>query len=110
MELTYKSERLKDLCENKRFNNELSKKYGIDVAKKLPQRIIELKAFDSVNDIPVFPPFRRHKLEGDREGQFAIDITRQYRLIFRPEDNNIIIEDLREIKKIKIMEVSKHYE
>ena len=110
MELTYKNEKLKELCVNPKYNKELVKKYGSDVAKKLPQRIKELEAFNSLNDIPTFPPFRRHKLSGNREGEFAINITNQYRLIFRQKDNNIIIEDLREIKEIEIMEVSKHYE
>lgn len=110
MELTYKNEKLRNICENSKYNKELVKKYGIEVAKKLPQRIKELKAFPSVNDIPPNPPFRRHKLSGDRVGQFAISITNQYRLIFRQKENNIIIEDLREIKEIEIMEVSKHYE
>lgn len=110
MELTYKNEKLRNICENSKYNKELVKKYGIEVAKKLPQRIKELKAFPSVNDIPIKPPHRRHKLSGDRANQFAISITNQYRLIFRQKENNIIIEDLREIKKIEIMEVSKHYE
>ena len=110
MELTYKNEKLKELCENPKYNKELVKKYGSDVAKKLPQRIKQLEAFNSLNDIPINPPFRRHKLSGDREGKFAINITNQYRLIFRQKENNIIIEDLREIKEIEIMEVSKHYE
>lgn len=110
MELIYKNERLQNICENSKYNRELVKRYGIEVAKKLPKRIVELKAFNSVNDIPITPPYRRHKLSGDRDGYFAVDITKQYRLIFTQSDNNIIIEDLREIKKIKIMEVSKHYE
>ena len=110
MELTYKNEKLQDLCENPKYNKDLLKKYGPDVAKNLPKRINELKAFNSVNDIPTSPPYRRHKLTGDRDGQFAIRITSQYRLIFRQKENNIIIEDLREIKEIEIMEVSKHYE
>ena len=40
MELTYKNDKLKNLCENPKYN-----KYGIDVAKRLPQRIKELKSF-----------------------------------------------------------------
>ena len=110
MELTYKNEKLKELCVNPKYNKELVKKYGTDVAKKLPQRIKELEAFNSLNDIPTFPPFRRHKLSGNIDGEFAINITNQYRLIFRQKENNIIIEDLRKIKEIEIMEVSKHYE
>lgn len=110
MDLTYKTKKLQNLCEDPKYNKELIKKYGSEVAKRLPQRIKELKAFDSLNDIPITSPFRRHKLTGDREGEFAINITNQYRLIFRQKENNIIIEDLRSIKEIEIMEVSKHYE
>ena len=110
MELTYKNKKLQDLCENSKYNKELVKNYGNEVAKKLPRRIIELKSFVSVNDIPVNFPYRRHKLSGDRKGTFSINITNQYRLIFRQKDKSIIIEDLREIKEIEIMEVSKHYE
>lgn len=39
MELTYKNDKLKNLCENPKYNKELVKKYGIEVAKRLPQRI-----------------------------------------------------------------------
>lgn len=110
MELTYKNKKLQNLCENSRYNTELVKNYGKEVAKKLPQRIKELKAFESLNDIPVNLPFKRHKLTGNRNNQFAVNITGQYRLIFRNKENKLLIEDLKEIKKIEIMEVSKHYE
>ena len=110
MNLTYKNDKLRKLCENINYNKELVKKYGIEVAKKLPKRIKELKAFNSLNDVPIFPPYRRHKLSGDLKEYFAVNITGQYRLIFKQKDNNIIIEDLREIRDIEIMEVSKHYE
>lgn len=110
MELTYKNDKLRKMCEEPKYNKELIKKYGIDVAKKLPQRIKELKAFDCLNDVPSTLPFRRHKLSGDLKEHFAVNINGQYRLIFRQKDNNIIIEDLKEIKEIEIMEVSKHYE
>lgn len=110
MELTYKSDKLQKLCEDSIYNRELVKKYGIEVANKLPRRIKELRAFNSLNDVPTSLPYRRHKLGGDLKDCFAVNITGQYRLIFRQKENNIIIEDLREIKKIEIMEVSKHYE
>lgn len=110
MLLTYKNDKLKNLCENPNYNKELAKKYGIEVARKLPRRIKELKAFASLNDVPTNPPFKRHKLTGNRRNQFAVNITNQYRLIFKQIENNIIIEDLKQIKEIEIMEVSKHYE
>lgn len=110
MVLTYKSDKLRKLCEEPKCYGELVKKYGIDVAKKIPRRIMELKAFNCLNDVPTTLPFRRHKLKGTLENYFAININGQYRLIFRQKDNKIIIEDLKEIKEIEIMEVSKHYE
>lgn len=110
MELTYKTAKLQKLCEDPSSNRELVKKYGDEVASKLPRRVKELKAFNSLNDVPTSPPYRRHKLRGDLKEYFAVSITGQYRLIFRQKENNIIIEDLREIKEIEIMEVSKHYE
>ena len=110
MELTYKTRKLEKMCEDPKYNSELVKKYGIQVAKKLPQRIAELKAFDCLNDVPVFLPYRRHKLSGDLKDYFAVNIDIQYRLIFRPLGNKIVVENLEEIKEIEIMEVSKHYE
>lgn len=110
MELTYKTEKLQKLCEDPNYNKELVKKYNVDVAKKLPKRIKELKAFNSLNDVPTSLPYRRHKLGGDLKDYFAVNITSQYRLIFRQKENNIIIEDLRKIREIEITEVSKHYE
>lgn len=64
------------------------KKYGVDVAKKLPKRIKELKTCNSLNDIPISLPYRRHKLSGDWKEQFAVNITEQYRLIFKQKENN----------------------
>lgn len=44
MELTYKTTKLQKLCEDPSSNRELVKKYGAEVANKLPRRIKELKA------------------------------------------------------------------
>ncbi len=110
MELTYKNEKLRKLCEDPKYNKELVKKYGTEVAKKLPRRMKELKAFNSLYDVPSNLPHRRHKLNGNLSGYYAININSQYRLIFKPKVNTIIIDNLKEIKEIEITEVSKHYE
>lgn len=74
----------------------------------MPQRILELEAFENLNDVPINKPLRRHKLGGKLKDNFAISVTNQYRLIFRPYNSKEI--DLKKINKIEIMEVSKHYE
>lgn len=107
MKLVYKNKKIENVCTSYSYNNLILKEYGNIVAKKLPQRIIELKSFNSLQDVPTSLPFRRHKLIGKYDGCFAINITNQYRLIFRPLNGN---DDLKQIDKIEILEVSKHYE
>lgn len=110
MQITYKTEKLQRLCKDPKYKKELIRKYEVEVAQKLPQRIQELEAFVCLNDVPVTPPFRRHKLQGTFENYFAININEQYRLLFQQKSRNNIITNLKEIKEIEIMEVSKHYE
>ncbi len=80
----------------------------IVLQKKLHQRLTQLSAFESLQDIPVSKPFRRHKLIGDRNDCFTVNIDNQYRLIFVPINGDG--EDLSSVTIISIEEVSKHYE
>lgn len=108
MRLTYKTDKLYNLCELVSSNKSIVKLYGSQVGQKLPIRIEQLKSFSSLNDVPSFLPFRRHKLEGDYKDCYAINITSKYRLIFKPL--NPETTDLNKITDIEILEVSKHYE
>ena len=74
--------------------------------KKLLQRIAELEAFENLLLIPSNLPFRREKLINNKD-IWAIRINQEYRIIFKAVKPN---EDLRLIKSIEILEVSKHYE
>jgi toxin HigB-1 len=42
-----------------------------------------------LNDVPPAPPTRRHELTGEWAGHFAVDVTANWRLIFRPNHNPI---------------------
>lgn len=106
MNITYKNQKLKEICESKNHESELVKKYGKNVGLKLLIRIGQIKSFESLNDIPVTPPFRRHKLKGNRSDEFAINIDNQYRIIFTTNGQT----NLKDVKEIEIKEVSKHYE
>ncbi len=94
MEIIYKNDKLKDVCENLKL---ATKKYGLDVAKALHKVIGLLRKSENLYVVSVFP---------------------QYRLIVYPidENNNIMKsldnEQLMFIKciKIQIEEVSEHYE
>ena len=57
------------------------------MARKLQQRMMELRAAASLSVISKLPPSRCHALAGDRKGQFSIDLEHPYRLLFIPADN-----------------------
>lgn len=110
MNITYKNQKLKEMCESDGHKSELVKKYGKDVAAKLKKRLDQIGAFNSLDDIPVTPPFRRHKLKGNRSDEFAVNIDKEYRLIFTIDEIYTKSSNLKEVKSIEIKEVSKHYE
>lgn len=117
MEIIYKNDKLKDVCENLKL---ATRKYGLDVAKALHKVIDLLSWSENFYAVSVFPQYRLHQLKGNRQDQYSITILKssKYRLIVYPidENNNIMKsldnEDLMFIKciKIQIEEVSEHYE
>lgn len=78
MDLSYKSRKLEKSLTN---DSELLKKYG-QRAKKLKQRLTLLCTAPSLFDISKLPPTRLHQYRGDREGEWSIDISPNWRLIF----------------------------
>jgi len=79
-------------------------------AEKLKQRLMELKAADTLSDISYLPSPRCHALTGNKNGQFSVDMEHPYRLLFVPvnhplplhEDGGIDREKVTEIEIIEI--------
>jgi proteic killer suppression protein len=44
-------------------------------------------------DIPATPPTRRHALTGSWAGHFAVDVTANWRLVFRPAPDLVRVHD-----------------
>lgn len=74
------------------------KKHGIEMAEKIDQRIGEIKAADSVEQMIQFGVGRCHPLKGDRIGQYAVDLVHPQRLIFTKREDEIQIVKIMEIK------------
>jgi proteic killer suppression protein len=73
-----------------------------------------LRAAACLEEVPVGKPDRRHALSLNRKGQFAVDITENYRLIFEPNNNPLPLQkdgglDLKRITDIKILEVEDYH-
>lgn len=105
MRIGFKNNKTKKLCTNRK---KAIKKLGDQAGKKLHLRLTQMAAFETLDDVPVHPPFRRHKLSGNRVGSFAVNIHGQYRLILT--NLNGEINDLSTITIVLVEEVSKHYE
>lgn len=108
MDIEFKSNRIMKLCTKRK---KARKKLGADIARSLIQRLYDLQAFDSLKEVPTTPPFRRHKLYGNYEGFFAVNIKGPYRIVFKPiiDDNTSEDKSLSEVKKIKIWEVTDYH-
>ena len=86
MDITFKKVGIQKLCSQKAV---AQKKLGAIMARKLQQRMMELKAAETLTDISRLPPARCHELKGDRKGQLSIDLEHPYRLLFVPAENPI---------------------
>lgn len=98
MEVSYRTREL-ERCytESKRA----TKKWGADVARKYVTRIGELRAAATLQDLRDLRSLRFHALQGDRDEEYSIRLTVQWRLIVEVDE---------ESKTIVIREVTNHYD
>ena len=94
MLIEYKNNQIKKLCEDSGF---AQKKLGELRAEKLDQRLGEIRAADSVEQMIQFKIGGCHLLRQDRKGQYAVLLVQPYRLIFEQKDNSIQIVKVIEI-------------
>ena len=83
---------------------------GAKRARRLQQRMMELKAAISLDDISRLPPARCHELTGNRKGQLSVDLEHPYRLLFIPTNNPLPETkngglDWTEVTEIEIIEI-----
>lgn len=110
MLIGYSNKEVEKLCNNPRY---AKKKLGEKIMVKLYQRMDWLGAADSLsifNDTYKF--LRLHKLTGNYEGSYAIDVDKKYRIVFYPcnENGDYNDSDFKSISVVNIEEVSNHYD
>ena len=71
----------------KTFNSgvALKRAYGARMAKVIMTRLAVLGAARNLALAPTSPPERTHRLHGDRDSQYAVDLVHPYRLVFEPD-------------------------
>ena len=82
----------------------MQKAFGT-MAKKVNQRMKELSASANIEVLKTIPAANCHELKGNRKGQFAIDISGNYRLIFVPDHDPIPVKEDKSIDCIKITDI-----
>ena len=100
MQLEYQDEKVrKILCDHKT----LQRKVGLEIAKKIKQRMNQLKAADNFNQyLTKIALGKPHHLEGNLDKYFGISITANYRIIVEPLDTKLDLESLKECKILNI--------
>lgn len=106
MEITYKNKKLKKKLTD---DTEMIKSFG-KIAKKVKQRITQLKSADNLDVISKIPPLRLHPYKGNRQGTWSIDIQENWRICFETNEEPIPklkdgSVDLKNILNIKIISV-----
>lgn len=99
MRIQFRTKRLR-----KQFEDfaEAKKAYPASVARKYIQRINIIQQASSMDELKRLAAIHCHALKGNRQGQWAMKLTGQYRLIFTLKGDQLEI--------VRIEEVSKHYE
>lgn len=94
MEIQYSNRSIEKVCTNASV---AIKKHGQEMAYKIHQRIGEIHAADSVEQMIQFKIGRCHALRQNRKGQYAVELVNPYRLVFEKRENEIQVVNIIEI-------------
>ena len=86
MEVSFRTSRLHRLFHNE---SDLIRTFGNRRAQSIMARLVVLRQRATLSQVSTTPPERRHQLTGNRDEQYAVDIDRQYRLVFMPDHDPI---------------------
>ena len=80
MQITFATKAIQRLCEEEKHQ---LKQLGTKRAKRLKNRLSELRAVQNVSQLQLGRP---HALTEDRAGQYSVDLDGPMRLLFEPTD------------------------
>ena len=89
-------------------NERLIKREYTAFYEKLRNRLSEIRAANNLEEIPHIPPPNRHKLSGDYNGCWGIDISKNFRIVLRPIGEWDIC-DLKTIRNVEIIAVEDYH-
>jgi proteic killer suppression protein len=72
------------------YEENASKGLGADTVDKLRKMLTFLEAMQDPEELRALPTWKAHVLTGDRKGTWSLHVTRNRRLTFRVDDEEII--------------------
>lgn len=94
MTIAYKNSGIEMVCT---VASRAEKKYGFTMAQKIQQRLDQISAAASVEELVQYRVGRCHALTGNRKGQYAMDLVHPMRLVFKKEGDTVQIAVIQEI-------------
>lgn len=111
MDILFKTTRLQSDCND---SKRAVKAYGADVAKRLRQRLDELRAAATLDVMWTLPQARCEELKADRKGQLSVRLPGALRLIFEPAHDPVPKRgdgglDRAQVTAIRILEIEDYH-
>ena len=72
------------------YEENSAKGLGADTVDKLRKMLTFLDAMQRPDELRALPTWKAHVLTGDRKGVWSLHVTRNWRMTFRLEDNEIV--------------------
>jgi plasmid maintenance system killer protein len=101
MEIHYKKNKLKKQLSNA---SEIKKAFGVN-AKRVSARLDDIISSPNLAVLMQIPAANCHPLTGDRKGEWAVDISANFRLIFELANDPIPKKDDESINHILVTEI-----
>ena len=103
--------KLEKICNSDR---EMRKKLGVNRADKLQQRLFELRASETLEDMARLPAAGCHELSQNRKGQISVNLDQPYRLIFVPDHDPLPTTpdgglDRKKVTRILVVEIVNYH-
>ena len=101
MEIQYSSNKLKKQLSTA---SEIKKNFGAN-AKRVSQRMDEIESSPNLSVLEKIPAANCHKLQGSRKEEWAVDISKNHRLIFEIVNDPIPLIEDGSINKILVTDI-----
>jgi plasmid maintenance system killer protein len=110
MEIDYKKNKLRKQCSEA---SEIKKAFGTN-AKRLSSRLDEITSSPNLAVLMQIPAAHCHSLVGNKAGQWAVDVSANFRLIFEISDDPVPIRedgsiDTALVTKVNIIELEDYH-